>query len=87
MSKRRKKELPDYDDGRTIADMNVEGMPWYRPASKKEVKESDKPSRKERWAMIRAGYLSYLPRILAIVFGFSVVFLVLWLWLHGWSFS
>ena len=21
----------DDDDGRTIVDMNVEGMPWYRP--------------------------------------------------------
>lgn len=23
--------LPEGDDGRTIASMNVEGMPWYRP--------------------------------------------------------
>lgn len=23
--------LPEGDDGRTIANMNVEGMPWYRP--------------------------------------------------------
>ena len=28
---RKNKELPDWDDGRTIADMNAEGMPWYRP--------------------------------------------------------
>ena len=27
----RKPDLPEGDDGRTIADMNVEGMPWYRP--------------------------------------------------------
>lgn len=29
---RRKKEKVVYeeDDGRTVADMNVEGMPWYR---------------------------------------------------------
>ena len=24
-------QLPEGDDGRTIANMNVEGMPWYRP--------------------------------------------------------
>ena len=24
-------DLPPDDDGRTIANMNVEGMPWYRP--------------------------------------------------------
>lgn len=23
--------LPEGDDGHTIADMNVEGMPWYQP--------------------------------------------------------
>ena len=23
--------LPEGDDGHTIANMNVEGMPWYRP--------------------------------------------------------
>ena len=23
--------FPEGDDGRTIANMNVEGMPWYRP--------------------------------------------------------
>ena len=25
------------DDGRRIADMNVEGMPWYKPAKKDNV--------------------------------------------------
>jgi len=27
----RKPDLPEGDDGRTIVDMNVEGMPWYTP--------------------------------------------------------
>ena len=31
MARRRTDRLPEGDDGRTIADMNVEGMPWYRP--------------------------------------------------------
>lgn len=26
-----KKRAGDYDDGRVIAPMNVEGMPWYTP--------------------------------------------------------
>ncbi len=26
---KKKPTLPDYDDGRTIAPMNVEGMPWF----------------------------------------------------------
>lgn len=27
----RNNRLPEGDDGRVIADMNVEGMPWYSP--------------------------------------------------------
>ena len=27
----RKPRLPEGDDGHTIANMNVEGMPWYKP--------------------------------------------------------
>ena len=33
MSKEKKKSQPFEDDGRTIANMNVEGMPWYRAPS------------------------------------------------------
>lgn len=43
MAKRRK-EYAD-DDGRTIANMNVEGMPWYAPntpQSERAKAESDK---------------------------------------------
>ena len=28
---RRRSDLPEGDDGRTIVNMNVEGMPWYAP--------------------------------------------------------
>lgn len=89
MCRRKKKDLPDYDDGRTIANMNVDGLPWYQPNldKNKKVSKEDKPSRKERKAMYRAGYLAYLPQFLAILFGFGVCFLLVWLWLHGWSFS
>lgn len=31
MRKNKQRELPDWDDGRTIASMNAEGMPWYQP--------------------------------------------------------
>ena len=29
--RRKRNELPEWDDGRTVADMNAEGMPWYSP--------------------------------------------------------
>ena len=32
-----KKELPEWDDGRTIANMNVEGMPWHTPAENRKM--------------------------------------------------
>ena len=82
---KRKKQLPAWDDGRTVADMNVEGMPWYRPDGGKKVNEEDKPTRKEKRAMIRAGYLAYLPRILAILFGFGLTIFLMRLWLNGWQ--
>ena len=28
---RKKRELPEWDDGRTISDMNADGMPRYSP--------------------------------------------------------
>ena len=40
---RKKRELPEWDDGRTISDMNADGMPWYSPKkinSEKERKDS-----------------------------------------------
>ena len=37
---RKKPELPEDDDGRTIANMNVEGMPWYAPGKHASGEES-----------------------------------------------
>ncbi len=83
---KRKTKTPDYDDGRTIAEMNVEGMPWYNPTKDKKVNEEDKPTKKELRAMMRAGYLAYLPRVLATLAGFGLCVLLTYLWLNGWSF-
>ncbi len=30
-NREKRSRLPEGDDGRTIASMNVEGMPWYTP--------------------------------------------------------
>ncbi len=85
LGKKKKKPLPPDDDGRTIAEMNVEGMPWYNPTAGK-VKEEDKPTRKEKRALVRAGYLAYLPAFLMVLLGFTAAVLVIYLWLHGWTF-
>ena len=83
--KKKKKPLPPDDDGRTIAEMNVEGLPWYNPTAGK-VKEEDKPTRKEKRAMVRAGYLAYHPAFLMALLGFTAAVLIIYLWLHGWTF-
>ena len=43
---RKKPELPEWDDGRTIADMNVDGMPWYSP--KKRIPGKDQKEAADR---------------------------------------
>ena len=53
MSKK-KKIYPD-DDGHTICNMNVEGMPWYESEQVKKNRQSlkeDAPTKKEVRAMI-----------------------------------
>ena len=64
------------DDGRTIADMNVEGMPWYVPGDENRALHrenensgyspspmSDEELKSYRWAAVKAGLF------VALVFG------------------
>jgi hypothetical protein len=76
----RKPRVYDDDDGHTIANMNVEGMPWYDRA-RKERTEDGKPKppmdRSQRQATIFAVILAAL--LIAFVFGigyFLVIFLM-----------
>ena len=65
---RKKPELPEGDDGRTIASMNVEGMPWYVPGGKPsgdgrdgkaraETAMTGKESRYYTWGALKAALL------------------------------
>ena len=66
--KKKTKEVPA-DDGRVIADMNVEGLPWYRKnlRKKKDKNDPDQPTSREMRAMILAAYKAYLPYLLIIL--------------------
>ena len=44
---RKKPELPEWDDGRTIADMNVDGMPWYSPKKRTSGKNRKETADRE----------------------------------------
>lgn len=65
--KKQKGALPPEDDGRVIANMNVEGMPWYQPEAPKEegrrasLNELDRREmRSWVWGAMKAGLLMAL---------------------------
>ena len=75
---RRAPRLPEGDDGKTIVDMNVDGMPWYlqrRNASSGgdgREKLSPEQMRAYRWAAVKAGLVVAL--IFGAVFGLFIAF-------------
>ncbi len=81
MSKRAKKY--DDDDGRSYADMNVDGMPWYRPKqqSAPEKQEKIELSSEQGRSAMRGALLAALlvAGIFALVFFLFLLFCdVIW---------
>lgn len=88
-SKRGRDKPGFYDDGRVLADMNVDGFSWYAPSArgKKAVKnDPDKATKKETRAMIVAQLKIILPRMLIVIGSFVLVMLLCTLWLNHWKF-
>ena len=68
MSRKPRKQYDD-DDGRTIANMNVDGMPWYRPWKRESPdgmapqtssaggKKRREESRAVTWGVLKAALL------------------------------
>ena len=55
---RKKPDLPEGDDGRTILNMNVEGMPWYTPGDgngREERRKQQEPGREDPPLTAREG--------------------------------
>ena len=73
------KKRPPEDDGRTIADMNVEGFKWYRPkhdaheAERQKLRELNITPR-ERRAMIKVA--------LGVMLCVAALFMIAYLWLR-----
>lgn len=80
MSKKEKKKEQFIDDDITIANMNVEGMPWYRP-EKEKAKHKELSglniSKKERRAMVLGALSAYLPIFLIVLGSYIVIFIIL----------
>ena len=75
---RRPKEIPG-DDGKAVADMNVEGMPWYVPKRKvppegdaEHYQMTREEFRAYKWAAVRAGLLIVL--VFGAVFAAFIAF-------------
>ena len=77
--KTKKQEL---DAETTFADMNVEGFKWYDPHKKTgKTMKGVKLSRKEKWAIFKAALSTLWPVLAFVVFLFSVLYVVCFLWL------
>ncbi|MBQ1771965.1 MAG: hypothetical protein II000_08495 [Clostridia bacterium] len=81
----------DDDDGRTIVDMNVEGMPWYDSQIKKEKRKTERAALQEkidrgealtRRESIRYTFYAVLAGLAVVGFiggGTCLFILILWL--------
>ena len=78
-NERKPKEIPG-DDGKTVADMNVEGMQWFvskrRETPEAQGADSYQMTKEEfrayRWAAVKAGLLIVL--VFGAVFGLFIAF-------------
>lgn len=67
------------DDGHTIYDMDIDGMPHR---ARKSNLAGIVLTKKERRAIRRAALLHILPRLITVVLGFSLAMVLIWLWLR-----
>ncbi|MBQ0071240.1 MAG: hypothetical protein KBS81_05200 [Spirochaetales bacterium] len=78
--RRKEKDREEFeDDGRSFADMNVEGLPWYRPKQRTDAAKGDTPeltpeeSKYFLWGVLKAALL--IAGIFAGVFFLFILFL------------
>ena len=80
-------ELDEFRDV-TVAEMNVEGMRWYKtPAEKKRAEEMDSLnlSKSERRAIIKGAYAALMPAFLIGLLVFCAAFGLLMLLFYFWG--
>lgn len=72
--KLKKPRLPQGDDGHVVANMNVEGMPWYRP-QQGNPDGGAKLSRRETWLAMR-GALGAALTVVGVLSAGMVLFVL-----------
>lgn len=83
--KKKKDNREDWDDGRVVAPMNGDELPYYRRifASKRTEKQvKTQVTKEEKRAINKAMFAVLLPRILLVIAGFALAALLVFLWLH-----
>lgn len=65
------------DDGHTIYNMDVEGLPHRHRRS-----DGVCLSKQEKRAAIKAAYKTYLPVVFGLIVCFSLTMLMIYFWLH-----
>jgi len=77
------------DDKKVVANMNVDGMPWYDPVRAKREKEGKKVendyssmSRNETWDFVMAIYRFLLPIAFIVIAIYAIVILLIG---HPWN--
>lgn len=67
------------DDGSTVSDMNVEGMPWY-DKNRDKRKKPERVTFKEKMAVLFGAYRAYLPWLLIMAISMGAVYLLIKVW-------
>lgn len=75
--KEKKKRTDFEDDGRTVANMNVDGMPWYSPTRTDDTKPELTPSEKKAvlGGVVKAVLI--VSGVFALAFTLFILFCVL----------
>ena len=89
MKKQNKKTDARHDEFEdvTVAEMNVDGMPWYKDKAEKKKEdelESLNISKAEQRAMIKGAYSAMFPAffigLLVFCAAFGLIMLLFWFW-------
>ena len=81
MMKNKDKREEYIDDGRTIADMNVDGFSWFNKNKPKDPKNQIILTRKERRAIFHAMVSKMIPIAIIALIAFTMSYFLIKLWL------
>ncbi|NCA67244.1 MAG: hypothetical protein EOM87_04175 [Clostridia bacterium] len=86
--KKKEKKIYNDDDGRVIAPMNVDGMPWYNrhaPKIKEEMPSlpPEKMSGKDTLRLLLRLYAALIPVALVFIAAFAaLIYFMVYVWLR-----